>query len=45
VIPQAFVDICVPWASKRYQSALVGIAEHSVQSVLFTVLALALVLK
>jgi uncharacterized protein len=45
VIPQAFVDICVPWASKRYQSALVGIAVHSVQSVFFAVLVLALVLK
>ena len=45
VIPQAFVDIFVPWASKRYQSALVGIAVHSVQSVFFAVLVLALVLK
>ena len=45
VIPQAFVDICVPWAAKRYRSALVGIAVHSVQSVFFTVLVLALVLK
>jgi membrane protease YdiL (CAAX protease family) len=45
VIPQTFVDICVPWASKRYRSALVGIAVHSVQSVFFTVLVLALVLS
>lgn len=45
VIPQAFVDICVPWAAKRYRSALVGIAVHSVQSVFFMVLVLALVLK
>jgi len=45
VIPQAFVDICIPWAAKRYRSALVGIAVHSVQSVFFTVLVLALVLK
>jgi membrane protease YdiL (CAAX protease family) len=45
VIPQTFVDICVPWAAKRYRSALVGIAVHSVQSVFFTVLVLALVLK
>ena len=45
VIPQAFVDICVPYAAKRYRSALVGIAVHSVQSVFFTVLVLALVLK
>lgn len=45
VIPQAFVDACVPYASKRYRSSLVGIAAHSVQSVFFTVLTLGLVLK
>jgi uncharacterized protein len=45
VIPQAFVDTVVPYASKRYNSALVGIAVHSVQSVFFTVLVFALVLK
>ena len=32
VIPQTFVDAIVPYASKRYNSALVGIAAHSVQS-------------
>jgi membrane protease YdiL (CAAX protease family) len=45
VIPQAFVDTVVPYASKRYNSALVGIAVHSVQSVVFATLALAVVLK
>jgi uncharacterized protein len=44
VIPQAFVDTCVPFASKRYNSALVGIAAHSVQTVFFTVAVLVLVL-
>jgi membrane protease YdiL (CAAX protease family) len=45
VIPQAFVDTVIPYASKRYNSALVGIAVHSVQSVFFGALVLALVLK
>jgi membrane protease YdiL (CAAX protease family) len=45
VIPQAFVDTVVPYASKRYNSALVGIAAHSVQSVFFTVLVFALVIR
>jgi membrane protease YdiL (CAAX protease family) len=45
VIPQAFVDTVVPYAVKRHNSALVGIAVHSVQSVFFAGLALAVVLK
>jgi membrane protease YdiL (CAAX protease family) len=44
VIPQTFVDICVPYAAKRYQSALIGIAVHSVQSVFFTIAVLVIVL-
>lgn len=44
VIPQTFVDAIVPYASKRCNSALVGIAAHSVQSVFFTVLVLMIVL-
>ncbi len=45
VIPQALVDTVVPYAAKRYNSALVGIAVHSVQSLVFATLALAVVLK
>ena len=45
VIPQTFVDSCVPYAAKRYQSSLVGIAAHSAQSVFFTVLTLTVVLR
>ena len=45
VIPQTFVDACVPWAAKRYRSGLVGIVVHSAQSVFFIILTLALVLK
>jgi membrane protease YdiL (CAAX protease family) len=45
VIPQTFVDTVVPYAVKRRNSALVGIAVHSVQSVFFAALALAVVLK
>jgi uncharacterized protein len=45
VIPQTFVDSVVPYAAKRTKSALVGIAAHSVQSVFFTVVTLALVLR
>lgn len=45
VIPQAFVDAVVPYAAKRYRSALVGIVAHSAQSVVFTLLALGVVLK
>jgi hypothetical protein len=45
VIPQTFVDACIPYASKRYNSALVGIAAaHSVQSGFFTVAVLLIVL-
>jgi membrane protease YdiL (CAAX protease family) len=44
VIPQSFVDACVPYASKRFNSALVGIAAHSVQTVFFTVAVLLVVL-
>jgi membrane protease YdiL (CAAX protease family) len=45
VIPQAFVDTVLPYAAKRYNSALVGIAAHSVQSLFFAALTLAIVLK
>jgi uncharacterized protein len=47
VIPQTLlVDTFVlAGASKRYRSALIGIIVHSVQSVYFTVLVLALVLR
>jgi membrane protease YdiL (CAAX protease family) len=44
VIPQTFVDTCVPYAAKRYNSALVGIAAHSAQTVFFTVAVLLIVL-
>ncbi|MGZ4615089.1 MAG: CPBP family glutamic-type intramembrane protease [Actinomycetes bacterium] len=44
VIPQAFVDACIPFASKRYNSALIGIAVHSAQTVFFTVVVLLIVL-
>ena len=45
VMPAALLDtFIVAYPSKRYRSALVGIAVHSAQSVLFTVLALSLVL-
>jgi uncharacterized protein len=45
VIPQTFVDTVVPYAVKRSNSALVGIAVHSVQSVVFASLTLAVVLR
>jgi membrane protease YdiL (CAAX protease family) len=45
VIPQTLVDTVVPFAAKRGNSALVGIAVHSVQSLFFASLALAVVLK
>jgi hypothetical protein len=38
------VDACVPYAAKRYNSALVGIGAHSVQTVFFTVAVLLIVL-
>ena len=46
VIPQALLDsFIVAYPSKRYRSALVGIAVHSAQSVVFAALALAVVLS
>jgi uncharacterized protein len=45
VIPQTFVDSVVPYAAKRNNSALVGIAAHSAQTVFFTVAVLILVLR
>ena len=45
VIPQTFVDSVVPYASKRYNSALVGIAAHSAQTVFFTVAVFLIVIK
>ena len=46
VIPQALLDtFIVAYPSKRYRSALIGIIVHSSQSVVFTALALAVVLK
>jgi membrane protease YdiL (CAAX protease family) len=46
VIPQTFLDaVILAGPSKRYRSALVGIVVHSAQSLVFTALALAVVLK
>ena len=46
VIPQAPLDtFIVAYPSKRYRSALIGIIVHSSQSVVFTALAVAVVLK
>ena len=46
VIPGTLLDsFIVSYPSKRYRSALVGIAVHSAQSVFFTALALSLVLQ
>ena len=47
VIPQTFLvdTFVVVGLSRRYRSALMGIAVHSAQSVYFTVLVLALVLR
>ena len=46
VIPQALLDTFIlAYPSKRYRSALIGIIVHSSQSVVFTALALAVVLK
>jgi membrane protease YdiL (CAAX protease family) len=46
VIPQALLDTFIlSYPSKRYRSALVGIAVHSAQSVFFFALTLSLVLK
>ena len=45
-IPTALLDtFLVAYPSKRYRSALIGIAVHSAQSVFFLALVLALVLK
>ena len=45
-IPQAFVDAFVlAFPSKRYRSALIGIAVHSAQTVVFIVIGLSLVLR
>jgi uncharacterized protein len=46
IIPQALLDTFVlAYPSKRYRSALIGIAVHSAQSVVFGALTLSLVLK
>jgi len=46
VIPQALLDtFIVAYPSRRYQSALIGIAVHSAQSVFFIAIAVALVLR
>lgn len=46
VIPATLLDtFIVAYPSKRYRSALIGIAVHSAQSVVFLVLTLSLVLK
>jgi uncharacterized protein len=47
VIPQALVvdTVALAYPSRRYRSALLGIAAHSAQSVFFTVLVVGLVLR
>ena len=46
VIPQAFVDVFIlAYPSRRYRSALIGIIVHSAQSVVFIVLATAVVIS
>ena len=46
VMPAALLDsFIVAYPSKRYRSALIGIAVHSAQSVLFLALTLSLVLN
>ena len=47
VIPQALIvdTIALAYPSRRYRSALLGIAAHSAQTVFFTVLVIGLVLK
>jgi membrane protease YdiL (CAAX protease family) len=47
VIPQALLvdTVALAYPSRRYRSALLGIAAHSAQSVFFTVLVVGLVLK
>lgn len=45
VIPQTLLDaVIIAYPSQRYRSALIGIAVHSAQAVVFSVLALAVVL-
>jgi membrane protease YdiL (CAAX protease family) len=45
VIPQTLLDsVIVAYPSKRYRSALIGIVVHGAQAVVFSVLALAVVL-
>ena len=47
VIPQTLLvdSVVLGYSSRRYHSALIGIAVHSAQSVFFTVLVLGLVLR
>ena len=46
VIPAGLLDtFIIAYPSKRYRSALIGIAVHSAQSVFFLLLVLSLVLK
>jgi membrane protease YdiL (CAAX protease family) len=46
VIPQTLLDsVILAYPSRRYRSALVGIAVHSAQSLVFASLTLALVLR
>ena len=46
VIPAALLDtFIISYPSKRYRSALIGIAVHSAQSVVVLALVLSLVLK
>jgi uncharacterized protein len=47
VIPQTLLvdTFALAYSSRRYRSALIGIAVHSAQSVFFTILVLGLVLK
>jgi len=47
VIPQTLIvdTFAVAYASRRYRSALLGVAAHSAQSLFFTVLVVTLVLR
>ena len=46
MIPRALLDtFIVAYPSRRYRSALIGIAVHSAQSVVFSILALGVVLQ
>ena len=45
LIPATLIDtLCIAYPSKRYRSALIGIAVHSVQSVVLLGITLSLVL-